>query len=261
MRVSSLTSPEQLDWAVDEAGLGLDMSTLCSLAQYGDLGVLQHAVSRARADVPLSWELCGAAAEGGRLDVLQWLRSIGCPWDETVAMVAARLNLMDMLKWVRANGVDMGMLTAYNAAYMGNFEALKWVHAEGCVMDYRICEAAARRGDLPMLEWARQKGCDWSPRLCAQAALDGHLQLLIWARRSGCPWTELTPLAAVHGGHLDVLAWAYANNCPADMSVITLTAAEKARWDILKWLNDRGLCCPVAMHVAGECSAPHESPP
>jgi hypothetical protein len=44
------------------------------------------------------------AAQGGRLEVLQWLRANGAPWDSRTCAYAARGGHLDMLKWLRANG-------------------------------------------------------------------------------------------------------------------------------------------------------------
>ena len=48
------------------------------------------------------------AAEGGHLEVLQWARANGCPWDE----------------W-----------TCHNAAAGGHLEVLRWAHANECPCD------------------------------------------------------------------------------------------------------------------------------
>ena len=49
-------------------------------AERGCLGTLQNLHRRGR--VTFNIELCKAAAYGGQLEVLKWLREIGCPWDE-----------------------------------------------------------------------------------------------------------------------------------------------------------------------------------
>ena len=48
------------------------------------------------------------AMEGGHLEVLQWARANGCPWDE----------------W-----------TCHNAAAGGHLEVLRWAHANECPCD------------------------------------------------------------------------------------------------------------------------------
>ena len=41
------------------------------------------------------------AAKGGHLEVLQWARANGCPWDRTTRDVASG----HVLEWALANGV------------------------------------------------------------------------------------------------------------------------------------------------------------
>ncbi len=44
------------------------------------------------------------AAGGGHLEVLQWARSQGCPWDEWVCAYAAEGGHLEVLKWARSHG-------------------------------------------------------------------------------------------------------------------------------------------------------------
>jgi len=44
------------------------------------------------------------AATGGQLEVLQWLRTNGCPWNADTCSVAATGGHLEVLQWLRANG-------------------------------------------------------------------------------------------------------------------------------------------------------------
>ena len=50
---------------------------------------------------PRGTEVVAHAAKGGNLEVLQWARANGCPWDERTRRVARG----DILEWAVANGV------------------------------------------------------------------------------------------------------------------------------------------------------------
>ena len=50
------------------------------------------------------WAVCRWAAQKGYLEVLQWARANGCPWDEEVCTFAARGGRLEVLQWARANG-------------------------------------------------------------------------------------------------------------------------------------------------------------
>ena len=76
------------------------------------------------------------AAQGGNLELVQWLCDEGCPWDH----------------W-----------TCCGAAGSGNLEVLQWLRAEGCPWDYVTCVEAVKRSHVDILRWARENGCPWHP--------------------------------------------------------------------------------------------------
>ena len=95
---------------------------------------------------------CSAAAGGGYLEMLQWARANGAPWDEKACAAAARGGHLEVLKWLRENG---------------------------CLWDARTCSMAAGGGHLEVLQWARAKGCPWhkftcSADTCSAAVEGGH---------------------------------------------------------------------------------------
>ncbi|CAN0438640.1 unnamed protein product, partial [Ectocarpus fasciculatus] len=48
--------------------------------------------------------LCEKAAYNGHLEVLQWARNNGCPWDEKTCSWAAGNGHLEVLQWARNNG-------------------------------------------------------------------------------------------------------------------------------------------------------------
>eukprot|EP00588_Corethron_pennatum_P032747 CAMPEP_0194349390 /NCGR_PEP_ID=MMETSP0171-20130528/107064_1 /TAXON_ID=218684 /ORGANISM="Corethron pennatum, Strain L29A3" /LENGTH=266 /DNA_ID=CAMNT_0039116835 /DNA_START=101 /DNA_END=897 /DNA_ORIENTATION=- len=130
---------------------------------------------------------CYAAATGGQLRVLQWLRARNCPWDSWTTRRAARNGHLKVLKWAKGEGCELGAGICYEAAKGGHFEVLKWAQGEGCQWDKFTCSGAAQGGHLEILKWARGEGCEWDSRTCISAALSGHMELLKWAISNGCP--------------------------------------------------------------------------
>ena len=93
-----------------------------------------------------SVQLCDKAARGGKLKVLQWLRSQDggkCRWDEN---------------------------TCRAAAADGHLEILIWAHQNGCPWNEWTCAYAAREGQLEVLKWARANGCPWREYTWSDAA-------------------------------------------------------------------------------------------
>ena len=101
--------------------------------------------------------LCWAAARGGHLEVLQWARANGCPWDEMTCKGAALSGSLEVLQWLRANGCPWNEYTSSWAARGGHFEVLQWARANGCPWNKWTCTFAARSGHLEVLQWARAK--------------------------------------------------------------------------------------------------------
>ena len=124
----------------------------------------------------LSWALekcsenrerfCWRMARNGNLELLQFLRENGCPWDD----------------W-----------TCWNAAGYGHLECLKYAHENGCPWDWRTCCEAAEEGKLECLQYADEHGCPWGRSwnvftnsfedACSSAAKNGHLDCTIRARK------------------------------------------------------------------------------
>lgn len=76
---------EVLRWALDQ-GCPVDQKATIEAACIGDIDLLTMLVG---VEVPLTAMCCAAAAWGGHLDCLQWLRARGCAWDESTWLAAA----------------------------------------------------------------------------------------------------------------------------------------------------------------------------
>jgi hypothetical protein len=109
--------------------------------------------------------LCIWAAENGRLDVLQWARANGCPWNEWACACAAE---------------------------NGHLHVLEWLREHRCPWDRWTCGYAARGGHLNILQWARKHGCPWDSWTCEFSARGGHLHILQWVLENKCPFDPHT---------------------------------------------------------------------
>jgi hypothetical protein len=68
------------------------------------------------------------------LEVLQWARENGCPWDDSTCTCAAQNGHLEVLQWARENG---------------------------CAWDESKCvRAAARNSHVHVLQWALESGCE-----------------------------------------------------------------------------------------------------
>ena len=206
---------EILQW-LHGVGCPSDVSTSTAAARHGNMQCLQWIVARSSSILHgFGARIMIAAAEGGHLDILKWLRGKGCRWNREIVAIAARNGHIDCLKWAHENG---GQWYRYYicafAAEGGSLDALQWARENGCPWDNNTCSNAAKNGHIDCLKWARDNGCPWDEDTCRYAAENGHLECLKWARENGCPWDENTCRFAAANGHQDCLDWARENGCP-----------------------------------------------
>ena len=168
---------EVCTWLFTEARVA--SSWLGQMASEGRLEVLKWAVLKLRdhPHVAVARHYLGAfrfvcvnAAACGHLEVLQWARSQGMPWDEDVCTGAAEGGHLPVLQWAHAAGCPWDHTTCARAALAGHLEALRWARANGCPWDEYTCTSAARAGHLALLQWARANGCPWNKHTCRSAA-------------------------------------------------------------------------------------------
>lgn len=183
-------------------------------------------------------DACAAAAQGGHLRTLQWLRENGCPWNSLTCRRAAEEGHLHVLQWARIHGCPWDGFVCAGAARGGRLDVLQWARANDCPWDSRTCTEAAREGHLEILQWARVNGCPWDSWTCAGAAQRGHLDVLQWLRANGCPWDGTACTGAAEGGHLGVLKWARANGCPWERSECVRVAEMYKRSSVLEWATN-----------------------
>ena len=70
---------------------------------------------------------CHAAASGGQLDVLRWVRAHGATWDKRTCEMAAYNGHLEVLQWLRANDCPWEEWICANTAGQGHLEVLQWV--------------------------------------------------------------------------------------------------------------------------------------
>ena len=167
---------------------------------------------------PLDARTTRAAAAGGHLEVLQYLRSLSppCRWGERVCEAAAMGGHMHVLTWLRSTLPP----------------------PERCPWDVRTAAAAAKGGYLDMLRWIRVRKAPWDSSCVAAAASAGHLSVLEWARKRNCPWDEEAMYEAEAGGHTHIIEWALDHDLPRDTVEFGSEAAVHGDIVTLNWLHN-----------------------
>lgn len=118
-------------WCIREAWAQLTLQQRQTAAGrstfHGDFAAVQFLWEAGGRALSARW--CCAAAAGGQLEMLQYLRGEGCPWDIYTCIASARC---------------------------GNLEVLRYAHEGGCPWPIRICDAAAGAGHVHILGYLHQ---------------------------------------------------------------------------------------------------------
>lgn len=227
------------------------------------LGRLERATFRctsrsARAAVdevgrPMGGDCCSLAAQGGHLEMLQWLLQQGCPCSQDALHTASGAGRLEVLQWLASHpGWRPQDILRQSGAMQSTIRAaqnvcvLEWLLSEGCPASYRVWEQAAAFGRLGVLQWAHAnqhlaRGCGSS--LLESAALGGNVQVMEWiALVSDCPVDgeeEVCRLAAERG-QLRALQWLVDRGHPVGSVTWGAARQRAARGDgqVLQWLRE-----------------------
>jgi ankyrin repeat protein len=188
-------------------------------AASGNLEVLIYLRSL---DCPWSETIYLAAAAEGHLEILKWAESHGCPWDNSdLFPAAAQSSNRDVYQWLHDRQCPFKEEVSFHVACeCGNFEFIKFARANGStVMSEELLldliDCAADRGDLETIYWALDQsyGVMRIQNIIVAAATHCHMHILEWIERVGGIQVlihwAINP--AVIQGHVDVLKWVVRN--------------------------------------------------
>jgi hypothetical protein len=121
---------EVVEWAVRNGGR-LRPNAMYAAAERGHLEMVT--LLRERLGCAMTEQTCGWAAYGGRLEVLQYLRSgpFPCPWDEFTCEGAAMNGHLRVLIWAIEQGCPSTSSMWFQAGRNGRVHVLRWLQASG----------------------------------------------------------------------------------------------------------------------------------
>lgn len=192
-------------------------------ARRGDIRTLQHLKDTE------GWlgackisAMCGAA-EGGQVQVLEWIKSLGPAENEQQSPPHRVLS----------QGVSKGHLNV-----------VQWCLDNGFSFTPGLCNAAAASGHLGMLKWLAEKGCPMELDDIAQRALSGQIALVagLNSMPSDAAWK---PQPITGGQYLDILLWlrdqghSFSNRVVVSALSMKSSTTMKAH---VEWLRAHGCC-------------------
>ncbi|CAB1108558.1 unnamed protein product [Ectocarpus sp. CCAP 1310/34] len=130
--------------------------------------------------------------ETANLEVLQWMRTNGCPWNERTCSEAAKGGHLERLQWAGENGCAWDSDPWAGAAGGEHLQISRWTRANGCPWDQQACSIPAEGGNPDILQWLRGNGSKGE-----------HLERLQRATNE-CAWDSDTSAGAAWGQHLEI---------------------------------------------------------
>jgi hypothetical protein len=235
-----------LEWALQQRSGSLPQCCLSAAAKGGHLELLRWL----RKDIGLSWrthEGSWAAGASGNMQVLLWIVFDGCTLHRSACVEAAKRGDVLMLRWLCDAGVELPSSCTAEAAGGGHLEALKWLHRRAVLWHVRTAACAAGRGHLELLQWAVGRGCPWNASdVMREAAMGGHVHVLQWACQHVRAWsTEVCQLAAEQN-RTEVVFWAAQHGFPLTGEVAR-GAALNGNMAVLELLRERKVLCKESM--------------
>eukprot|EP00953_Heterococcus_sp_UTEX-ZZ885_P028202 15048-Heterococcus_DN1.PRE.4 len=271
----------KLQWLHLEQGCPLDNEITEIAATHGDLDMLMWARSRgcewqeeciadwaaqSRNLDMLNWlsgqkgiyftsETMCCAADNGDLAMCQFLRAVGCEWNDQVTDAAACSGNLELLQWLLSNDCPLSDDFAHSAAGVSTVEVLTWLHETGLEFDGCCMQYAAKSGRLNNCKYLLSTGCPFTDAVCSEAALIGHFEVVRWAHQAGCPLIDGDEIAqhAARLGNLETLQYMQQQQIvwtAAELSELLNAAGAYEHLDVAKWLRQQGAQWPDALQHA-----------
>lgn len=206
-----------------ERGCCPDMETAIAFARKGNLDALKWlrytALSKDAWTQEALREMADIAADSGRVDLLEWLRTeFELNYSESPSLLerAARFAMMDTVAYFRSLRAPWSCNVARLVAAAGTLSDMRRLRALGCPLDTSFMAACAFHGKLAALEWAHHLGTPIDAEACVAAAASGKLGALQWLREHGCPWDTRVFEVSKHR-HCHVYAYALQHGCADEM--------------------------------------------
>ncbi len=111
----------------------------------------------------IQYASCSAAAKGGHLKILKFLRKNGFKWNADTTNMAAQNGNLELFQWVVMNNCSLGNMITINACNNGHIDILKWfynfiINSQINVNDFyndNIIDIANEKDYVDILEWLK----------------------------------------------------------------------------------------------------------
>lgn len=180
------------------------------------------------------------AVSGGHLEVVKYLRSVGAVCLAKHMDTAAENGDLEMVKYFYETGVQCTGQTADNAAGNDHMEVVKYLLSKGVVCTGWAMFYSAGKS-IEMVKYLHSLGLPCQPDVMDYPAVKGDLEMLKWFYENR---SERYSVSVMYGvGRLDVLKYLYSIGATCGDSEITYAAA-KGHLEVVKYLHSIGESAP-----------------
>jgi hypothetical protein len=199
-------------------GMPFSTSLLSGAAYSGELSIViwlyrEH-------NVALTDDASTGSAEGGRIEVLQWLKQQGMVFDADTMSCAAVYGQISTCAYLHSVGCSWNDFTVFEAAFANQWDTVRWLHEHGCPWNFKhMCLKAAEQGEVSAMTYLTQQEPVAAYVLLAMllvAGAHGHLEAAKWLRQRGAEWPRVLHFDGESWSG-DVLEWARAEGCDSPL--------------------------------------------
>lgn len=242
--------------------IGSTRVSICDVAADGHLAILKWYATETQCTP--SAKTVARAAANGHLHIIEYLRQVGCPWDEDMVSAAAAAGHLNVFAYAVENGCNYtpysfivaavnGRVNILQYAYDNNINTncskkiLDWFHNvhECSCRHFRdasniryVCRKAADAGNIDTIAWMLRLGYVGIGLTIRDGIINNHrLNVLEWLICKGLPLTSsLYAELIVASAPLEFFELLYAHDCPRFDDIHRYAAMLKP--EVQKWLVD-----------------------
>jgi len=239
-------------WTPRWTGPWNDRQTVADVATTGNLDFLKYVIQSGMATLDGDPEVGVAAARVGSLPILKWLATSALhlkkrgtkEWHE-ICEAAAEHGRVEVLLWLRTQKrcrMDEGVCKA--AARGGSIQALQWLRNHHCPWDATALYAAAEAGHIHVLQWVDENNpppvTDYNSEITMTMARKGHLETLKLLNEGNFPLHRHTAAVAIEHGQVGMVKWLVETDPDWYGPEMLIEVAAHNQVDLLQWLIHRG---------------------
>jgi len=115
------------------------------------------------------------------VDMLQWLRSQGCPWTYRACVAAIARGDMESARWIRKERHAIAPAHHSCIAHAKDCDTIEWlVTREECPVDPRTMNCAIRQGNALAVRWLLDHHCKMDYHVRHLASKHPHIEAMIF---------------------------------------------------------------------------------